>query len=788
MSRKGFGSAFKREVMRAMLERMQSMDMGKMMSAFRASEPVVYDDIEETLNVAYVNREEHALAMDIFKPKMSEVAELPVIIIVHGGGLFMGQRDLERPYCRLLAHKGYLVFSLEYRLAPKATIFQQFDDVCAGMDRVGQMLLDYDVDFSRIFLMADSAGAYLTAYVAAMHDSEKLQNAIGYRPSKMVFSAVGFISGMFYTNKALEEQVFGNRRYDKDFLKYMNIEHPEIVNHLPPAFLLTSCGDMFNNYSIRFHNVLKETNRVSKLLYLGDEELMHIFPITNPEHPRSLEATDRMLAWFEEQADIRRRRRKRDPAVAKKCTRLNKRIEDGSISKQKVWANIKERISADPALLKRTAIIDCTREYTFEQMFAEWERYARVFSGLGICGKNNSRAALCGTITAEPLFALYALNMTGSEVSLFSCADFLPQGMWKDMIEKEKITDLILSDILVTPELWEEILEVKEKFGLRNVLLVHSLMGGPTVGPAELLYNEYNCHMLKRRQEPVFLNDLFVPYQDKDIRYDKSKGGRPAFIAHSTDPDRGTRKMLTYTDKEFNDTISLTPGGFHSFVKGQDAFKQLRILLPFDLSSVFALEGLINGTLAVGDTIVMTFFGFVHPKFLRAVDYYDANVLCVNGFMVDHWMEHCDPDKVDLSRLKCIGLTDKTVTPEKLEQYREFFKACGYKYDIISAEDRSIFAPRYAEQDDFLRGMINNSACNVFGLFNTEPSDKESDSFPFGDPFGLVKKFRPRVPKDEKTRTMPEVPEELRKLLMKHGNRLAGISNGRKWIEEDFEE
>jgi acetyl esterase/lipase len=103
-----------------------------------------------------------------------EGTELPVILLIHGGGLFMGERGLDRPYSRLLAHKGYMVFSLEYRLAPKANICQQLDDVCAGMDRVGEMLVDCDVDFSRIFLVADSAGAYLACYVSAMHESVKL--------------------------------------------------------------------------------------------------------------------------------------------------------------------------------------------------------------------------------------------------------------------------------------------------------------------------------------------------------------------------------------------------------------------------------------------------------------------------------------------------------------------------------------------------------------------------------------------------------------------------------------
>ena len=168
-----------------------------MMNAFGASEPAVYEDVEDTLNVAYVNRDEVALCMDVFKPKVAAGAELPVIVDIHGGGLFMGDRGLNRPFCRLLAHKGYLVFSLEYRLAPKADLGQQLDDVCAGMDQVGRMLVDYDVDFSRVFLVADSAGAYLAAYVSAIHGSRKLQNAIGYKPSKMVYAAVGFISGMF---------------------------------------------------------------------------------------------------------------------------------------------------------------------------------------------------------------------------------------------------------------------------------------------------------------------------------------------------------------------------------------------------------------------------------------------------------------------------------------------------------------------------------------------------------------------------------------------------------------
>ena len=704
MEQDSIGKIIEHEIVRAMLLRVQSMNTKQMMSAFGASKPVVYDDVEETLNVAYVNREEVALAMDIFKPKLPEGTELPVIVIIHGGGLFMGDRGLERPYSRLLAHKGYLVFSLEYRLLPQATIGQQLDDVCAGMDLVGKMLVDYDVDFSRIFLVADSAGAYLAAYVSAMHESPKLQNAIGYKPSKMVYAAVGFLCGMFYPNPTLIEQGTGEKFEDENFLKFMNPEYPEIIDNLPPVFLVTSCGDIMNDYSLRYNKALKKRGRTSKLVYFGDDDLMHIFMIMNPEHPKSIEATDKMLAWFETQAERKRERQKKDPQTEEKRKALESRIADGSISRQKVWANLKERIAFDDALLNRVAIIDCTREYTYRQMFNEWERYARAFSGLGICREQKSRAALCGAITAEPLFALFALNMTGAEVSVFSYPDFLPGGMWREMLEKEKITDLIISDIMVNAALLEELETMKQTLGLRHVILLHSRMGGAAIGPAELVYNEVNYHMLRRRADTVFMEELLERYRDTPIRLDESTGEEIAFITHTSGTTKGTRKLLPFTDKVFNDALELIPGGLHSFLEEDDG-KPLRIVQLFDLSSVMSLSAQVSSSLARGDALVLTYFGFMHPKFIRALDYYNVNILFTTGFMVDKWLERDDLDGVDLSSLKIIGMSGGYISPEKMEQYRAFFKAHGYRYDITAgygmseAGGKPLFAPKDNKED-----------------------------------------------------------------------------------------
>ncbi|MBQ7260627.1 MAG: alpha/beta hydrolase fold domain-containing protein [Lachnospiraceae bacterium] len=265
-------------------------------------------NVEEILNQTYLNRQEDPLAADIFKPEVEKDKEMPVIVTIHGGGLVEGDRKITRDFNRALAGHGYLVFSVEYRLAPRANCAQQLDDVCAGMDLIGRELVSYNVDFSRIYLIAESAGAYLATYVTAMKYSEKLQKAIGYEPSKMIFKAVGLISGMFYTRKKdligylLSAMFFGKMEESTEFIKYMNPENPEIIDNLPPAYLITSRGDFLNNYTLMFHDALKRQGKKTHLLYYGDKNLGHSFVSIYPYHEKSEDAIQKMLAWFEDQA------------------------------------------------------------------------------------------------------------------------------------------------------------------------------------------------------------------------------------------------------------------------------------------------------------------------------------------------------------------------------------------------------------------------------------------------------------------------------------------------------
>ena len=288
-----------------------SITKKKMKNAFNSGEvkEIPSDGLKEYRDVAYSNRSGKELLMDIFEPIVPKGTELPVIVNIHGGGLISGNKNLSVGFCRLLAKKGYLVFSLEYRLIPDVRVYEQFDDVCAGMDCIGRKLVEFDVDFTRIYMVAESAGAYLATYVAAMKKSVALQEAIGYKPTNMVFKAMGLISGMFYTTRNdmlgrfLSPSIYGNDKRSLAMAEYTNPEHPEIINNIPPCYLITSKADMLERYTLDFAGELGNKGIEHYLRHMGsDPKLLHAFPVLNPSLPESARVIDEIVDWFEAHA------------------------------------------------------------------------------------------------------------------------------------------------------------------------------------------------------------------------------------------------------------------------------------------------------------------------------------------------------------------------------------------------------------------------------------------------------------------------------------------------------
>ena len=96
-------------------------------------------------------------------------APWPVAVLIHGGfWRARYNRRLEHPLVGDLAGRGWAVWNLEYRRLgwrSRGGWPQTFDDVAAGIDRLGA--LDEPLDLARVVAVGHSAGGHLAFWAAA---------------------------------------------------------------------------------------------------------------------------------------------------------------------------------------------------------------------------------------------------------------------------------------------------------------------------------------------------------------------------------------------------------------------------------------------------------------------------------------------------------------------------------------------------------------------------------------------------------------------------------------------
>lgn len=672
----------RKEIVRILIERIQGVRMRRSQDIPEPEKvsPKAKYEVEDILNNPYMNRDEVPLAMDIFKPVVSEEKELPVIVNIHGGGLVLGDHRMSRNYGRALASRGYLVFSVEYRLAPRANACEQLDDVCAGMDLVGRKLVDFNVDLTRIFLTAESAGAFLAIYVAAMKKSNKLQEAIGYEPSRMVFKALGLHGGMFYTNREdpigwlLADQFYGDKMADDNFIQYLDPEHEEIIRNLPPVFLTTSRGDFLNNYTLMYHEALKKAGRRSHLMYFGDNDLGHAFVAIRPYLAASIDAMDEMVDWFELQAKEAKKDIKRVEAEEKKLVAINKRIENGKIIEQKSWKFIKELNSYSRDRLESIAVDDGRREYTYRQLFRKWERYAEVFSALDITHRNHSRVILKGTPSSEVISAMYALNMTGASVSLTrdQTNDITKL---KDIAERENITDIIVTDVGLSAGQLRKIVKAGADLGIRNIIVIHVPQMGLAADPWDERVSLRKYRELRKVPGVLFMNELLKEHEAYPIYYSE-ECMEDAFIIHTSGTTTGKRKSVPLSDRGLNETARR--------MLVDPRFGELRgrasSCLTLELSIAYSMIDMLNLPLAFGGKVTTVPDTFLTPEALRSILESKPSILFALPPALKGLTEM--PFRPDLSFLEFIFVGGGYMSPGLKKKADKFLRKCGAKTGV----------------------------------------------------------------------------------------------------------
>ena len=264
----------------------------------------VPDGVQEYLDIPYRGAEDVPLEVDVYRAKDRGLRPLPVIVMIHGGGLVVGTRKMSRTFCENLAERGFLVFAPEYRKLTESNAFQEIRDVAAAFSFVSDSIAAFGGDPDRLIVISESAGTFLSLYAIAGMGSPLLRKTFGLPSVSLRIRAFACFSGLFYTARrdpvglVYTRNLYGKKKDSSSFIRYMNPECPEVMEHLPPVFLAGSDADFLKGYTKRYADALRRAGHPSTLVYYeGNRKLTHAFPALKPELPESREVLDKLLEW-----------------------------------------------------------------------------------------------------------------------------------------------------------------------------------------------------------------------------------------------------------------------------------------------------------------------------------------------------------------------------------------------------------------------------------------------------------------------------------------------------------
>ena len=118
------------------------------------------------------------LPFDLYRPLRPGI--YPAVIAIYGGAWQRGDPSANAVFHRYLASRGYAVFAVDYRHAPRYRFPAQLDDVRAAMRVIRARAAEYGVDAARIALVGRSSGAHLALLAAYEPAVPAVRAVIGY--------------------------------------------------------------------------------------------------------------------------------------------------------------------------------------------------------------------------------------------------------------------------------------------------------------------------------------------------------------------------------------------------------------------------------------------------------------------------------------------------------------------------------------------------------------------------------------------------------------------------------
>jgi acetyl esterase/lipase len=147
------------------------------------------------------------LKLDLAMPRDGE-GPYPAVVCIHGGGWVGGDRKQMKQTIEVLAGRGYVAISPDYRLAPRDRFPAQIEDCKAAIRWLRANADKYHVDPQRIGAVGFSAGAHLACLLGVTTKDDKLEGKGGNaEQSSAVQGVVSFFGPTDLTQAVWSEEV-----------------------------------------------------------------------------------------------------------------------------------------------------------------------------------------------------------------------------------------------------------------------------------------------------------------------------------------------------------------------------------------------------------------------------------------------------------------------------------------------------------------------------------------------------------------------------------------------------
>ena len=156
-------------------------------------EPFIVGDVVSSTPLQPIRIEERVfstlegekLTLDVFKPAYEHTA-LPGVLVIHGGSWQGGSSREFLPLNAYLASRDFVVFSINYRLAPKWKFPAGRDDVLSAIAYLKVYAKELGLDPTRLVLLGRSSGGQLALLAAYTANDSAIRGVISvYGPTDL---------------------------------------------------------------------------------------------------------------------------------------------------------------------------------------------------------------------------------------------------------------------------------------------------------------------------------------------------------------------------------------------------------------------------------------------------------------------------------------------------------------------------------------------------------------------------------------------------------------------------